>query len=135
MGPVEATYLAWIDVSTGARATLLYEDGAEVELVDQERREHRLREGLESAKDRFDFIIIDCPPTLGLLTINALVASDGVIIPVQTQYYSLKGFRALVPLPSEEAEALAEAEHIDLALCEPAPDWRFPARFVTAAQR
>ena len=59
-------------------------------------REHALREALAVwADDQYDFIIIDCPPTLGLLTINALVAADSVIIPVQTQYYALKGFTAL----------------------------------------
>jgi chromosome partitioning protein len=59
-------------------------------------REHALREALSGwAEDTYDFVIIDCPPTLGLLTINALVAADSVIIPVQTQYYALKGFTAL----------------------------------------
>jgi chromosome partitioning protein len=60
-------------------------------------REHALREAIQgSVQERYDFILIDCPPTLGLLTINALVAADSVIIPVQTQYYALKGFSALV---------------------------------------
>ncbi len=60
-------------------------------------REHALREALQGwAHESYDFILLDCPPTLGLLTINALVAADSVIIPVQTQYYALKGFNALV---------------------------------------
>jgi chromosome partitioning protein len=60
-------------------------------------REQALREALQGwAESQYDYIIIDCPPTLGLLTINGLVAADGVIIPVQTQYYALKGFTALV---------------------------------------
>jgi chromosome partitioning protein len=60
-------------------------------------REQALREALDAPAIRqYDYILIDCPPTLGLLTLNALVASDGVIIPVQTQYYALKGFTALM---------------------------------------
>jgi chromosome partitioning protein len=60
-------------------------------------REHALREAIQgSVQERYDYILVDCPPTLGLLTINALVAADSVIIPVQTQYYALKGFSALV---------------------------------------
>lgn len=69
--------------------------GAELELVDQDRREYRLRDALEAIRDQFDYIIIDCPPSLGLLTVNALVASDGVVIPVLCEYFSLEGLSQL----------------------------------------
>jgi chromosome partitioning protein len=70
---------------------------AEVELFNAIGREMALRDKLTTEiTQRYDFIIIDCPPTLGLLTLNALVAAQGVIIPVQTQYYSLKGVAALL---------------------------------------
>ncbi len=70
----------------------------EVELFSAIGREYTLREALaeSTVRQNYDWIIIDCPPTLGLLTINSLVAADGVIIPVQTQYYALKGLTALV---------------------------------------
>ncbi len=68
----------------------------EVELFSAIGREYALREGLDGARDRYDYVLIDCPPTLGLLTINSLVAADSVIIPVQTQYYAIKGLTALV---------------------------------------
>ncbi|HYR93685.1 MAG TPA: AAA family ATPase [Methylomirabilota bacterium] len=70
---------------------------AEVELFNSIGREMALRDKITpDIAQRYDFIIIDCPPTLGLLTLNALVAANGVIIPVQTQYYSLKGVAALL---------------------------------------
>lgn len=70
---------------------------AEVELFNAIGREMALRDKVTPAiAQRYDYILIDCPPTLGLLTLNALVASDGVIIPVQTQYYALKGVAALL---------------------------------------
>ena len=70
--------------------------GAEIELVQLERREFRLREALATVKKRYDFILIDCPPSLGLLTINGLVAADSVIVPVQCEYYALEGLTALM---------------------------------------
>ena len=69
----------------------------EVELFTSIGREHALREAVgDWVEPRYDYILVDCPPTLGLLTINGLVAADSVIIPVQTQYYALKGLTALV---------------------------------------
>lgn len=70
--------------------------GAEVELPDMERREYRLRDALLGVRVRYDFILIDCPPALGLLTINGLVAADSVIIPMQCEYYALEGLTALM---------------------------------------
>ncbi|MCA0151315.1 AAA family ATPase [Rossellomorea vietnamensis] len=70
--------------------------GAEIELVPTISREVRLKKALEKVKDEFDFIIIDCPPSLGLLTINALTASDAVVIPVQCEYYALEGLSQLL---------------------------------------
>ncbi len=70
--------------------------GAEVELVDRPRRQLRLRSALQAARDEYDFVFLDCPPSLGLLTVNALVASDGVIIPLQCEYYALEGLSQLL---------------------------------------
>lgn len=70
--------------------------GAEIELVPTISREVRLRRALEDMKNAYDFIIIDCPPSLGLLTINALTAADTVLIPVQCEYYALEGLSQLL---------------------------------------
>ncbi|MHB8765482.1 MAG: ParA family protein [Deferrisomatales bacterium] len=70
--------------------------GAEIELVSAERREYRLRDALAAARDLYDFVLIDCPPSLGLLTVNALVASDAVLIPLQCEYYALEGLSQLL---------------------------------------
>lgn len=70
--------------------------GAEIELVPTISREVRLKRALAEVKDDYDFIIIDCPPSLGLLTINALTASDTVLIPVQCEYYALEGLSQLL---------------------------------------
>lgn len=70
--------------------------GAAVELVDMERREYRLAEAVIEAKNSYDYVIIDCPPSLGLLTVNGLVAADRVLIPVQAEYYALEGLSQLL---------------------------------------
>ncbi|MGK7344404.1 MAG: ParA family protein [Candidatus Nitrospinota bacterium M3_3B_026] len=69
--------------------------GAEIELVTFERRERRLAELVDQISDDFDFVLIDCPPSLGMLTLNALTASDSVLIPIQTEYYALEGLSQL----------------------------------------
>ena len=70
--------------------------GAEVELVELDRRENRLRDALRQVADRYDFVLIDCPPSLSMLTVNALAVADGVIIPMQCEYYALEGLSDLV---------------------------------------
>jgi len=70
--------------------------GAEIELVSVPQREHRLRRVLEPLRARFDLVFIDCPPSLGLLTLNALVAADAVLIPLHCEYFALEGLADLV---------------------------------------
>jgi chromosome partitioning protein len=70
--------------------------GAEVELVQVIAREQLLRKALESVREKYDFIVIDCPPSLGILTLNALTASNSVIIPIQCEYYALEGLSQLL---------------------------------------
>jgi chromosome partitioning protein len=70
--------------------------GAEVEMVDLERREQRLRQALERHAAEYDFVLIDCPPSLSMLTLNGLCAAHGVIIPMQCEYYALEGLSDLV---------------------------------------
>ena len=69
---------------------------AEVELLTIENKEHRLRQALGRMKNGYDYLIIDCPPSLNMLTVNSLVACDGVIIPMQCEYYALEGLTALI---------------------------------------
>ena len=86
--------------------------GAEVELVGQDGRERRLREAIEPIRQDFDFVFVDCPPSLSLLTLNALTAADSVLIPLQTEYFALEGLSELL----ESIERVRHAFHPDLAI-------------------
>lgn len=80
--------------------------GAEIELVPRISRENRLKKALHLAKEEFDMILIDCPPSLGLLTINALTAADSILIPIQCEYYALEGLTQLMDTYRLVREAL-----------------------------
>lgn len=86
--------------------------GAEVELINSTSREFILRKKMEEIKDDFDFIFIDCPPSLGLLTINALVAAEFVIIPIQCEYYALEGLGKIINIIEQIGESFNPALRI-----------------------
>jgi chromosome partitioning protein len=79
--------------------------GANIELVTQDRREFRLREALEPIRTKYPFIFLDCPPALDLLTLNALVASDGLLVPMQAEYFALEGISELIGTLDRVADA------------------------------
>jgi chromosome partitioning protein len=79
---------------------------AEVKLMSQFGREFKLQKALESIKDRYDYILIDCPPSLNMLTVNAMVASTGVLIPMQCEYYALEGLSALMRTIEEISDSV-----------------------------
>ena len=70
--------------------------GAEIEMVSMEKREFLMKRKLDQVRDKYDFILIDCPPSLGLMTLNALVASQEILIPIQAEFYALEGLSQLV---------------------------------------
>jgi chromosome partitioning protein len=80
--------------------------GAEVELVGAERREFRLKERLAPVKERFQYVLVDCPPSLGFLTLNALTAADGLLLPIQCEYYALEGVSELLSTLARVKESL-----------------------------
>lgn len=88
----KTSHFSWLDV-VPAGIDLV---GVEVELIQTISRERVLKRALEDVKSSYDYVLIDCPPSLGLLTINALTAADTVLIPVQTEYYALEGLSALM---------------------------------------
>jgi chromosome partitioning protein len=79
--------------------------GANLELVSQERREFRLREAIDPVRNSYPFIVLDCPPALDLLTLNALVASDGLLVPMQAEYFALEGITQLMQTLDQVSQA------------------------------
>jgi chromosome partitioning protein len=90
--------------------------GAEVELVGVEERETRLKKALSSIEEDFNYILIDCPPSLNILTLNSLVASHSVLIPVQAEYYALEGLSSLVETVERVRESLNPKLEVEGAL-------------------
>jgi chromosome partitioning protein len=96
--------------------------GAEVELVSAISRETRLKEAIEEVKDMYDFILIDCPPSLGLLTLNSLTAADTILVPIQCEYYALEGLSQLmntVTLVQKHLNPRLEVEGVVLTMFDP----------------
>ncbi len=87
--------------------------GAEIELVSAEQREYRLKEALGSVREHYDYILLDCPPSLGLLTLNALTAADSLLVPIQSEYYALEGLSALLETLSLVQKRLNPNLHLE----------------------
>ena len=87
--------------------------GAEVELVNAERREFQLKKAISALKNDYDYILVDCPPSLGLLTLNALAAADSVLIPIQCEYYALEGVTSLMNTVTRVRRSLNPALDIE----------------------
>ncbi|MCA0375867.1 MAG: AAA family ATPase [Gemmatimonadetes bacterium] len=90
--------------------------GAEIELVDTEDRGLRMRKALEPIRDQYDYILLDCPPSLTLITVNMLAAADGLLIPLQCEYYALEGLSQLLATVQRVQDALNPALDIDAVL-------------------
>jgi chromosome partitioning protein len=90
--------------------------GAEVELVDVEDRGTRMREALRTVRDQYDYVLIDCPPSLGLITLNMLAAADALLIPLQCEYYALEGLSQLLGTVQRVQESLNPALEVDAVL-------------------
>jgi len=87
--------------------------GAEVELVNAERREYRLKDALASVVAHYDYVLLDCPPSLGLLTLNALTAADSLLVPIQSEYYALEGLSAILETMNLVQKGLNPALHLE----------------------
>lgn len=86
---------------------------AEVELMNAQNRERRMRDALDAVKNDYDYVIIDCPPSLNMLTLNALVSADGVLIPMQCEYYALEGLSALMDTIEQVRSSVNPNLHIE----------------------
>jgi len=89
---VEKVHFPFLDIVPSSQDLV----GAEVELVDREQRELRLRQALEGIRSEYEYVLLDCPPSLGLLTLNTLAAADTVLIPIQCEFYALEGLSQLL---------------------------------------
>jgi chromosome partitioning protein len=87
--------------------------GAEVELVNADRREYRLKDALAAVTEHYDYVLLDCPPSLGLLTLNALTAADSLLIPIQSEYYALEGLSAILETMSLVQRSLNAALRLE----------------------
>ena len=87
--------------------------GAEVELVNADRREYRLKEALASVTAQYDYVLLDCPPSLGLLTLNALAAAESLLVPIQSEYYALEGLGSLLETMNLVQASLNLALHLE----------------------
>ncbi len=102
---VMRTEIAGLDLVPGSKNLV----GANVELVSQKRREFRLREALSEVRNNYQFILLDCPPALDLLTLNALVAADALLVPMQAEYFALEGISELMSTLDKVASAFNPA--------------------------
>ncbi len=96
-----STEIKMLDLIPGSKNLI----GANLELVSQERREFRLKEVLEPIRNEYSFILLDCPPALDLLTLNSLVAADGLLVPMQAEYFALEGISELMSTLDKVAQA------------------------------
>ena len=100
-----ATEIPLLSVIPGSKNLI----GANLELVSQDRREYRLREALQPIRSKYPFILLDCPPALDLLTLNSLVAADGLLVPMQAEYFALEGISELMSTLDRVAQAFNPA--------------------------
>jgi chromosome partitioning protein len=89
---LQPTELALLSIAPSTKDLV----GAEIELVGADRREYRIKDALIAAHDHYDYVFLDCPPSLGLLTLNALTAADSLLVPIQSEYYALEGLGSLL---------------------------------------